>query len=265
MLEVFESQHIHTLIIYNKHSIFVSFLLNKACDAKDDFSPFSGDCSKFLRCDQNRFVQFACNPPTLWDYKRKLCDSPNNVLCYDPTYQVQVWNGNQSYSINATYTFNSSLTPIITSLFPLKGTSGDLLTIYGQNFGTNQTNLLVNIGPSLSCSIIDLTNTQINCRLPNSSGGIVSVVVTVYDLGSSNSKPFEYAFSLTGVSITQGGLGGGNNLTINGSGFSNNTKVFICNLECSITEFVSTIQIVCLIPASQARLNNVRSFCVYHQ
>lgn len=216
------------------------------------------NCLKFLRCDRNEFVEFTCGPGTSWDFERKLCDV--QAECYSVSYPIEVWNGNEPYpDISANYTYDSSLTPIVYSLDPVNGTAGDLLTINGSNFGMDPANVFVHIGSELSCLVVDVTETQVRCQLPNSSAGLISVVVTVYDRGCSNGMPFRYIFNVTGTSISQGGYGGGNNLTITGYGFSNNTRVFICDRECNITDY-SSDNIVCTVPASPIDTIDVSSF-----
>lgn len=50
-----------------------------------------------------------------------------------------------------------------------------------------------------------------------------------------------------------GTLAGGQNLTINGQGFSNNTRVAICEKPCDLLRS-STSQIVCQVPSSEVNL-----------
>ena len=102
----------------------------------------------------------------------------------------------------------------------------------------------------MPCQVEDVSDTQITCTLGNSSAGLKNVTVNIHGVGDSNSDLlFQYTFNVTGSLTNIGGLGGGNNLTITGQGFSNNTRVFVCDKECEIVES-STNKIVCIVPGS---------------
>ena len=62
------------------HSVLIKAYTSE-CTPKDDYSGIAGECDKFLRCSNGVFFVFTCAPGTLFDYKRKLCDYPQNVAC----------------------------------------------------------------------------------------------------------------------------------------------------------------------------------------
>jgi hypothetical protein len=62
------------------HSVFLKAYTSE-CAPKDDYSGIADECDKFLRCSNGVFFVFTCAPGTLFDYKRKLCDYPQNVAC----------------------------------------------------------------------------------------------------------------------------------------------------------------------------------------
>jgi hypothetical protein len=54
----------------------------KLCTIESDFAPVKENCAHFYRCSNGIFHEFSCAPGTLFDYKRKLCDYPENVACF---------------------------------------------------------------------------------------------------------------------------------------------------------------------------------------
>ncbi len=51
------------------------------CTAQDDYSGVPGDCAKFRRCVNGRFVEFTCAPGTLFDASNKICEHEVLVNC----------------------------------------------------------------------------------------------------------------------------------------------------------------------------------------
>ena len=61
----------------------LSFAAGQACTMATDFSPFPGDCTKYLRCKNNIFVASTCPTGTRFDYTDKVCNSDFFVArCY---------------------------------------------------------------------------------------------------------------------------------------------------------------------------------------
>ena len=63
----------------------------------------------------------------------------------------------------APFTFDESLTPAISSLFPTMGQSGTNVTIRGQGFSGSAENLQVLIGGS-ECAITYSSATELHCQ-----------------------------------------------------------------------------------------------------
>ena len=61
------------------NNLFATF--KSECTPNDDYTGIYGQCDKFLRCSNGVYFLFTCAPGTLFDYKRKLCDYPQNVAC----------------------------------------------------------------------------------------------------------------------------------------------------------------------------------------
>ena len=69
--------------------LFVSILVlgvvhadqTKSCTNENDFTGVYENCAHFYRCSNGRYIELECAPGTLFDYRRKLCDYPQNVVC----------------------------------------------------------------------------------------------------------------------------------------------------------------------------------------
>lgn len=79
-------------MLSNKLSFLISLTIlmsllatyKSECSSKDDYSGIFGECNKFLRCSNGIYFVFTCAPGTFFDYKRKICDYPQNVECLGP-------------------------------------------------------------------------------------------------------------------------------------------------------------------------------------
>ena len=69
---------------------------------------------------------------------------PTTVPYPDGNYTIDIWYGNDKYTgVSADFTFDSTITPNLTSLYPSSGSGGDTLTIDGYNFGLNMSHVKV--------------------------------------------------------------------------------------------------------------------------
>ena len=177
------------------------------------------------------------------------CTGSNNAISY---------NGQQT---TFTFAYDPSLSPQVTSLS--KTSSSPILkstiTVTGSNFGAQaSTNvyLVQNGTKKYELSIISMTSTSINCILGGGKSGIYDVVVQDSSNGmsqiSANSK-FSYKIVVTSLSISQGQIGGGYNLTVTGYNFataSGTNNVFIGDAKNSICVVLASTptSIVCRMP-----------------
>ena len=161
------------------------------------------------------------------------CSGTNNVISY---------NGQQT---TFTFAYNPNIAPQITALS--KTSSSPILksaiTITGSNFGTQaSTNVyLVQNGENkYELSITSMTSTTIDCILGGGRSGVYDVVVKDATNGMTqihNSTEFSYKIVVTSLSISQGQIGGGYNLTVTGYNFATTTgtnNVFIGDAKNSI-------------------------------
>jgi len=82
------------------------------------------------------------------------------------TYDVKVFTNNvQMKFLNpANYTFSQAITPLLNSSSPLSVNSSSVVTLIGDNFGTDLANLVITIGTQI-CQPLAVNNTEITCQL----------------------------------------------------------------------------------------------------
>lgn len=146
--------------------------------------------------------------------------------------------------------YNETVTPNVTSINPTFGNgSSQLLTIYGENFVSDE-QTTVTVGEH-TCIVSNYSAMMIQCTLDSTlPAGDHAVIVHVYGIGDSNSNIFyTHDLSLTTVTPSEGGFGGGLQITIIGYGFnSTDTSVTICSQACSSITILSNVELVCLTP-----------------
>ena len=74
------SLHFATLT-YIYLNIIYSFNCIAVCNQKSDLLGVVGDCNKYMKCVNGKLVETKCAPDKLFDYTRKVCDSPEKVKC----------------------------------------------------------------------------------------------------------------------------------------------------------------------------------------
>jgi len=110
--------------------------------------------------------------------------------------------------------------PVITSFNPISGSSGDIITITGDNFSQQSGNNIVKVGP-LTSAVVSSTVTEIQVKLPSgiTTSGRVKISVKVGEATALSSEDFTLKGPIvTGVnplSAIQGTL-----ISIDGEGFS---------------------------------------------
>jgi hypothetical protein len=80
---------------------------------------------------------------------------------------------------SCTFTFSQQMTPLISSVSPNNVNASSLVTIAGDNFGTNLTNVNVNIGKQ-NCIPSSVTNQLITCLLNGLNLGNQNVAVNIF-------------------------------------------------------------------------------------
>ncbi|XP_036421459.1 fibrocystin-L-like [Colossoma macropomum] len=176
---------------------------------------------------------------------------PNN------TTQVEVLiNGIPSKcSGDCGFTWTAAKTPTLTRISPLQGASalGTVLTISGSGFVDG--NASVQIG-NVQCSVLQVTNTSLTCRVGPASAGLYPVSVSFPEVGYavySGGTPFNFTYQMgvTSIEPTAGSATGGTIITISGYGFGYDTVATVGNASCDVV-YVDSSQLRCRVPAGSA-------------
>ena len=192
---------------------------------------------------------FAEQPHTL--LKQSLSPSSNNnqQLFSIHLFFIKFFFSSGSTNFDASslsFTYDTAVSPTVISVSPNSGVSGSI-TITGTNFGSDQSKVSVKVGTK-SCVVSSASATSIQCTLSEGSAGIFPVVVSLSDVGNSNSDiKYTYQLAITQLSKSQGSIGGGLGLQITGTGFSSNTNVTICDQPCPLQQESTSTSITCTV------------------
>ena len=148
-------------------------------------------------------------------------------------------------AFGSSFRFNGTLNVVLNSISP-NSTGSDpnstQVTITGDGFdGTLKSNNKILIG-NVTGNIIDVTKTQIIASFGYIPAGRQKVSVEVFGKGfayENNPIIFNSKMSLVDISPLSGSYAGGQLITINGYGFSNQLSdniVRICNNICQVTQ-----------------------------
>ena len=148
------------------------------------------------------------------------------------------------------------LPPVITNIVPATGLTqgGDLITIYGYNFGFSTATATI---AGATCNVQSNTNTVITCTTPAGSGTYQSVYVTA--VGSttsfqSNINPYYWSYSapmVYGVTPSTYDSAGQVTLTVVGSSFGANSATTTVNGNLCGSLTLNHTYITCTLPAGQ--------------
>ena len=146
------------------------------------------------------------------------------------------------------FNYDTTATPVVSSVSPASGTGPQTLTIDGSNFGSSPS---VTVGDT-ECAVSSSTASTISCDLPSIPGGDYSLLVLATEFGLSNADvSYESLLTAGSMAPLTGSFGGGTLLTITGTGFDTTTNptVTVCSGECSI-ESVTDTEIQCRTPVN---------------
>ncbi|KAG8441696.1 hypothetical protein GDO86_010760 [Hymenochirus boettgeri] len=182
----------------------------------------------------------------------------SSVQCFTPR---SAGPGNVAVSIKVlsvtypslSFSYSLSDTPTVSSVDPNTGPPGTQITINGTGFGSDATRTSVTIG-KVTCTVVSISDTQIQCTAGDSSGGSVPVIVKTEKGFAKSNVQFKYELSLSNVLPSSGSFGGGLVITLTGSGFDQlNSQVFVCNSECMVDRIQSTSNsLFCVTPTQNA-------------
>lgn len=180
-------------------------------------------------------------------------DSSTSIRCTLPalaagSYNVVVTDADGDTVTPATR-FVSSLTPTVTGITPVQGSSlgGTVITITGTNF----VRPVVNIG-SVPCDITASSSTSITCTTTARAAATVNVRVENFDgNGVVLNSAYTYIQHPTPLSVSPafGVLTGGTTVTVTGDFFRSGATVLIDGVSCTPVTFISRTTLTCVTPA----------------
>lgn len=133
---------------------------------------------------------------------------PEEVLCTTPggsagVKQISVTSNSVMYP-SQDFTYDTALTPVVTSVSPPSASSGDLVSISGSGFGRDTGAVSVSVDGAV-CSINTVVDSSITCTLGAHSAGTFNILVNIYPNGfASGSVQFTYEIVLDGISPASG-------------------------------------------------------------
>ena len=129
-------------------------------------------------------------------------------------------------STDCSYAYDSSLNTEVSSMSQADGaTAGDIdLSISGSGF-TNEIDTIVKIGNDLMlCQPTSVASNEISCTISQPKAGIYPVYVFTKSKGEAvypdGGLEVDVPLTITSIDPLTGSLGGGNSLTVLGTGFS---------------------------------------------
>jgi hypothetical protein len=160
------------------------------------------------------------------------------------------------------YTYTAAAAPTVTVVTPATGNTagGPLVTVLGTGF-TGST--AVKFGTATASSFTVLSDTALTVNAPAGSAGTVDVTVTTPSGTSSTGSADHYSYSsgsapsVTGVSPSSGGTGGGTVVVVSGSGFTGATGVSFGSYAATFTVNSDT-QLTAIAPAQAAATVDVQ-------
>eukprot|EP00051_Salpingoeca_urceolata_P019992 m.295984 g.295984 ORF g.295984 m.295984 type:complete len:3942 (+) comp19518_c0_seq1:299-12124(+) len=161
------------------------------------------------------------------------------------------------------FAYNSTVTPSVTGISAAgkdvgAGDAvlvGDVLTIDGTLFPENATQVSVWIGNDGNCEVSATSATQIQCTVGDATTGsyairVVSAATGLASVGGAVPN-ITYGFTVDTVSRSEGGVLGGETLTLNGTGFSTvltDNGISVGGQACVVTA-ASVSHVSCTVPA----------------
>ncbi|XP_021354106.1 fibrocystin-L-like [Mizuhopecten yessoensis] len=162
-----------------------------------------------------------------------------------------VTSGSTTYTAEK-FDFTVAATPVISSVSPTSGSSGDPVTLSGTNFGATIADNSVTLGER-ACTLTSASTTEITFIVGDYRAGSYELVVDVAGSGlSNNDKVFTFDMTASGISPNSGSTNGDQTVTISGSGFDNTTTATICSEPCvqSTAQNSTETQFICVTPAA---------------
>jgi hypothetical protein len=183
------------MLFFIDYSIVITILIiiktttplqNIECSIENDFLGVSNNCAKFMRCSNGRIHEFSCAPGTLFDFKRKLCDFPQNVACFSQL--IPLLGGSKAQHVGG----NNRSFPFLAAAYAAKFSNGH------QYFATRLRKLSLNkIRVHTSLTLLETTLTSTSTKLDNLS----TTTLNLFDSNVTKTS-FSTMQSLQNISFT---------------------------------------------------------------
>ncbi|CAF4003686.1 unnamed protein product, partial [Rotaria magnacalcarata] len=182
--------------------------------------------------------------------------SDSQVKCTIPpqnnstnTANITITSEQTLFPTSLTFSYNRTITPNISSVSPTLGSGSQVLHVTGNNLNsTRATSISVGNTP---CNVSSHSMTSVTCTVSSDlPAGNHTVRVNIDDVGDSNDDvQYQHDLTVTNVTPSEGGYGGGVKSTINGNGFNRtNVNVSVCNISCVSVQIISNRQLNCETP-----------------
>ena len=154
------------------------------------------------------------------------------------------------FPTTSTLNYSSAITPMIASISPTVGSNAQVLVLTGSHFtGPGQTYVFVG---ETQCNISSLSTGSITCTIGSTlSAGNHTVRVFVEEVGNSNENLiYTHDISISSITPSEGGYGGGLTSIITGNGFNGtDVSVNVCNRPCLSVDVISNDRIDVVTPS----------------
>ncbi|XP_004431348.1 PREDICTED: fibrocystin-L [Ceratotherium simum simum] len=148
------------------------------------------------------------------------------------------------------FTYALEDTPCLRGIVPSAGPPGTEIQITGSNFGIDILEISVMIN-NIQCNTTMINDSALQCVVGEHAGGTFPVMMHHKTKGSALSTVvFEYPLTIQNIHPSQGSFGGGQTMTVTGTGFNpQNSIILVCGSECVVDRLKSdSTTLFCKIP-----------------
>uniref|UniRef100_A0A673UX60 Fibrocystin-L n=1 Tax=Suricata suricatta TaxID=37032 RepID=A0A673UX60_SURSU len=153
------------------------------------------------------------------------------------------------------FTYAPEGTPLLREIDPRTGPPGTQVEITGSNFGIDILEISVMID-NTQCNVTMVNDSALWCVIGDHAGGMFPVTMHHKTKGFAVSTVvFEYPLTIQHVHPSQGSFGGGQTMTVTGTGFNPQTStILVCGSECAVDRLKSNCTtLLCEIPHNNGR------------
>lgn len=125
-----------------------------------------------------------------------------------------------SHNTSCQFAYSHGAQPVVTSLSPESGFSGDVITIVGSGFESNIEEYVVHFG-TIPCKVRNANRTVVQCVAGDGYAGTHQLYFQIFSSGKANTTGllFQYKLNFSLTEPLAGSIGGGLIATLNGKGF----------------------------------------------